>query len=68
MGPVVKAGCKARCPGLGLDCIGCRGPVDEQSNYASEIKMLKEKGYDDEFIINRLRIFSGKLETLEDED
>ena len=66
MGPVVKAGCDARCPGLGLDCIGCRGPVDEQSNYASELKMLKEKGYDDEFIINRLRVFSGKLKTLED--
>ena len=25
LGPMITAGCEARCPGLGLDCIGCRG-------------------------------------------
>jgi sulfhydrogenase subunit delta len=67
LGPVVRAGCDARCPGLGLDCIGCRGPIEDQSNYASELLMLKERGYNDEFILNRLRVFSGKLETLQEE-
>jgi sulfhydrogenase subunit delta len=67
LGPVVRAGCDARCPGLGLDCIGCRGPVEDQSNYASELLMLKERGYDEDFILNRLKVFSGKLETLEEE-
>ena len=67
LGPVVRAGCDARCPGLGLDCIGCRGPVEDQSNYASELLMLKERGYDDDFILNRLKVFSGKLETLTEE-
>jgi len=67
LGPVVRAGCDARCPGLGLDCIGCRGPIEDQSNYASELLMLKERGYDDDFILNRLKVFSGKLETLTEE-
>ncbi|MBN2335798.1 hypothetical protein JXL21_09575 [Candidatus Bathyarchaeota archaeon] len=61
LGPVVRAGCKARCPGLGLDCIGCRGPVDEAGGFAAEFSMLIEKGYTEEFILNRLRVFSGEL-------
>jgi sulfhydrogenase subunit delta len=66
LGPVVRAGCDARCPGLGLDCIGCRGPVDDQSNFASELNMLRDRGYDEEFILKRLKVFSGKLETVEE--
>ncbi|MCW4050612.1 MAG: hypothetical protein NWE89_12850 [Candidatus Bathyarchaeota archaeon] len=61
LGPVVRAGCEARCPGLGLDCIGCRGPVEDGSNFAAELQMLLDKGYTEEFIMNRLRIFSGEL-------
>jgi sulfhydrogenase subunit delta len=61
LGPVVMAGCNARCPGLGLDCIGCRGPVEGGGNFAAELKMLLERGYTKEFIMNRLRIFSGTI-------
>ena len=61
LGPVVRAGCKARCPGLGLDCIGCRGPVEGGGNYAAELKMLLDKGYTKEYIRNRLKVFSGKM-------
>lgn len=61
LGPVIRAGCDARCPGLGLDCIGCRGPVDSASGFAAEYSMLLEKGYSKEFILNRLRIFSGEV-------
>jgi sulfhydrogenase subunit delta len=62
LGPVIRAGCDARCPGLGLDCIGCRGPVDSASGFAAEYSMLLEKGYSKEFILNRLRVFSGEVD------
>ena len=44
LGPVTVGGCKARCPGYNIPCIGCHGPVDE-ANYASEVQVLLEKGY-----------------------
>jgi len=61
LGPVVRAGCDARCPGLGLDCIGCRGPVEGAENFAAEYKMLLDRGYSKKDILNRLRVFSGEL-------
>ena len=61
LGPVVMAGCNARCPSLGLDCIGCRNPVEGGGNFAAELKMLLDRGYTKEFIMNRLRIFSGTI-------
>jgi sulfhydrogenase subunit delta len=61
LGPLVRAGCNARCPGLGLDCIGCRGPVEVKENFSAEYKMLLDRGFSKEFILNRLRTFSGDL-------
>ena len=61
LGPVIRAGCDARCPGLGLDCIGCRGPVEGAENFAAEYQMLLDKGYTKQDIMNRLRVFSGEL-------
>ena len=61
LGPLVRAGCNARCPGLGLDCIGCRGPVEGKENFSAEYKMLLDRGFSKEFILNRLRTFSGDL-------
>ena len=61
LGPVVRAGCDARCPGLGLDCIGCRGPVEGAENFAAEYRMLLDLGYSKKDILNRLRVFSGEL-------
>ena len=61
LGPVIRAGCDARCPGLGLDCIGCRGPVEGTENFAAEYKMLLDRGYSKKDIMNRLRVFSGEL-------
>lgn len=57
MGPLSRAGCDARCPSLGQPCIGCRGPVDD-ANVASEVVVLKEKGYSDLDILYRLRTFA----------
>ncbi len=62
LGPVIKAGCGARCPGLGLDCIGCRGPVEGAGNFAAEYQMLLDLGYDEKDIIDRLKLFSGEID------
>ena len=61
LGPVIRAGCDARCPGLGLDCIGCRGPVEGAENFAAEYQMLLDRGYSKKDILNRLRVFGGEL-------
>ena len=61
LGPLIRAGCDARCPGLGLDCIGCRGPVEGTENFAAEYQMLLDKGYTKQDIMNRLRVFSGEM-------
>ncbi len=61
LGPVIRAGCNARCPGLGVDCIGCRGPVEDAENFAAEYEMLLDLGYTKEYILNRLRVFSGEI-------
>lgn len=65
LGPLTTAGCDARCPGLGLDCIGCRGPIPDEANAAAELDVLLEKGYDEKYIINRLRFFGGNFEDIQ---
>ncbi|GAJ03516.1 unnamed protein product, partial [marine sediment metagenome] len=57
------AGCQARCPSYGLPCSGCRGPVEE-ANVASEIEVLKEKGFTQVDIHNHLRTFAATAESL----
>ncbi len=52
MGPVIRAGCGARCPSSGFRCFSCRGYIDNPNVYAakdviarhgSSIEMLKKK-------------------------
>ncbi len=64
LGPMITAGCEARCPGLGLDCIGCRGPIKDETNSTAELDVLLEKGYDQKYIIDRLRVFGGNFEDI----
>jgi len=47
-----------------LDCIGCRGPIKDETNAAAELEVLLEKGYDEKYIINRLRFFGGNFEDI----
>ncbi len=64
LGPITVAGCQARCPGCGLPCTGCRGPVEE-ANVSSEVRVLKEKGFTQVDIQNRLRTFAASAESLQ---
>lgn len=42
-GPTTRSGCKARCPGLGVGCEGCRGFM-EDANQAELVRLLTELG------------------------
>jgi len=66
LGPITMAGCGARCPGYNIPCYGCRGPVDG-ANVASEVKILKEKGFTLRDIENRLRSFAAQAEILQEQ-
>jgi sulfhydrogenase subunit delta len=66
LGPIITGGCDARCPGLGLDCVGCRGPIPNETNAAAELNVLLEKGYDEKYILNRLRFFGGNFEDIQE--
>ncbi len=58
LGPLTRAGCGASCPSHNLPCYGCRGLVDE-ANVASEVNLLKEKGYNFDEVLRRVRAFGG---------
>ncbi|WP_297068844.1 hydrogenase [Thermococcus sp.] len=58
LGPITLGGCSAACVRSGLGCIGCRGPLLGNINPASEYDILREKGYDDEYIRRRFKTFA----------
>ena len=58
MGPITAGGCNAICTNSGFECWGCRGS-SEDSNYKAYVELLRQKGYEDEFIRTRLKIFAG---------
>ena len=65
LGPITAGGCGAVCINGGFECWGCRGPTKDM-NLPLMIKILKEKGFDDKFIQDRMRTFAGlKLPMLE---
>jgi sulfhydrogenase subunit delta len=52
LGPIIRAGCDARCPSAGFRCFGCRGYVDDPNinaardvieKYGLSVEMLKSK-------------------------
>jgi coenzyme F420-reducing hydrogenase gamma subunit len=57
-GPLTVAGCEARCPELGIPCVGCRGPADE-ANVASMLALFGEKGIPRDRITAKLRTFAS---------
>ncbi len=56
-GPLSVAGCEARCPGLNIPCVGCRGPADD-ANVKAALDMFGEKGIPREEIAAKLRTFA----------
>ena len=56
LGPLIQAGCNARCPAAGITCEGCRGPVVE-ANAAAEMELLLSKGFSRENIVSRMQRF-----------
>lgn len=58
LGPITRAGCNAVCPRNRAGCWGCRGP-SEEANYASLAEILKESGFTQEHIAERVSFFNA---------
>ncbi len=66
LGPITAGGCDSVCVNGGFECWGCRGPTEDM-NLGLMIRILREKGFDDRFIMDRMRTFVGlKLPMLEE--
>ncbi|NHJ85261.1 MAG: sulfhydrogenase 1 subunit delta [Asgard group archaeon] len=60
LGPVTTAGCDARCIKFNIPCIGCRGPVENDTAWFDSLALtFKEKGFTKEYIRNRMAIFGA---------
>lgn len=67
LGPVIVAGCDARCPGHNVACFGCRGPVPYGIAWFDSLaKTFKVKGMGKEAILSRLSIFGKQYEKLDE--
>ncbi|MBI4870248.1 MAG: NADH:ubiquinone oxidoreductase [Candidatus Riflebacteria bacterium] len=58
LGSISRAGCTAPCPAGGLGCWGCRGPA-EDPNFAEFFTLVKERGFSDAEVNERLHFFGG---------
>lgn len=66
LGPITAGGCDAVCINGGFECWGCRGPTKDM-NLDLMIRILKQKGFSERFIQDRMRTFAGlKLPMLEE--
>jgi coenzyme F420-reducing hydrogenase gamma subunit len=64
LGPITRSGCQAPCPTGKTACLGCRGPAPE-ANYDSFKQILKERGFSDSEVRERLGFygaFTGVME------
>lgn len=60
LGPITRAGCHARCPGVGVPCEGCRGVVDE-ANRDELYRLFISAGLSEKEIGHRLERFGEAL-------
>jgi len=58
LGPITAGGCDAICLKSGLGCIGCRGPLPEGGHPSLELTLLRELGYDEDYLRRKFRTFS----------
>ncbi len=67
LGPLTADGCGSVCINHNLPCVGCWGPV-EGANLTSEFYLLKDKGFDAEYIKKIIANYSGtKITTFFDQ-
>ena len=57
MGPITRAGCKAKCPSNNASCLGCRS-IYEDANLKGYIKILLDKDFSKDEIIEVFSLFS----------
>jgi sulfhydrogenase subunit delta len=66
LGPVITAGCRARCPTFDVPCIGCRGPVPHDNAWFDSLaQTFLSKGYSKDYIESRMKIFGAHDRTLD---
>jgi len=61
LGPVAAAGCHARCPSLGIPCVGCRGPARD-ANVEAAMVVFEEHGLPRDVVRQRLQTFAPVLD------
>jgi len=58
LGPITRGGCDSWCPNNRFGCWGCRGPA-EDANVEQLKKIMKEHGFSEDIILDRLECFGG---------
>ncbi len=59
LGPIIRAGCGARCPSAGFRCYGCRGYVDDPNINAAE-DVIEKYGLNVEDLKSKMILFGNK--------
>jgi len=61
LGPVIRAGCGARCPSSGFRCFGCRGYADNP-NVEAALDVIARYGQDLESLKRKMSLFGSQQE------
>jgi coenzyme F420-reducing hydrogenase gamma subunit len=59
LGPIIRAGCGARCPSAGCRCYGCRGYVDDPNVEAAK-DVIEKYGLSVEDLKSKMVLFGSK--------
>ena len=59
LGPIIRAGCDARCPTAGGRCIGCRGYIDNPNIDAAK-DVIEKYGLSVEDLKSKMVLFGSK--------
>jgi sulfhydrogenase subunit delta len=65
LGPIIRAGCGARCPSSGFRCFGCRGYVDNPNVTAAK-DVMEKHGLSVESLKSKMVLFGSKQEHTND--
>jgi coenzyme F420-reducing hydrogenase gamma subunit len=58
LGPITRGGCDSWCPSNRSGCWGCRGPA-EDANVEQMKEIMKQYGFSEETMLDRLECFGG---------